>query len=250
MYDPPERHAANDRLWSAVRAALGHGPETLSRVDDFWAVWHAPDLLLSQTCGMPFRHRLHDKVTLVAAPDHQLPDTPAGHYYSVIVVRAEDPRSLSELSGAHMAVNDALSQSGWSAPMRRFETAGLRPGQISYSGGHALSARAVAEGRADIAGLDAVTWEILKETQPDLAAQLRVIDRTDASPALPFITLRGGDSAALRAALATGIAALDEADRQALRLFGVVEMQVSDYLAVPDPQSSADELGVSPAEMP
>lgn len=246
MYDPPALQAANDRLWAAIRAELGYGPEGLTRADDLWSVWQSPDLLLGQTCGMPFRHHLHDQVSIVAAPDHGLPDVPAGRYQSVLVLRADDGRALSDLNGAHLAVNDPLSQSGWAAPMCHLERAGLRPARLSYTGAHAASALAVAEGRADLAGLDAVTWQILHMTAPDLTAALRVLDRTDPSPALPFITAQHANSARLRAALEAGIAALEPTDRQALRLFGVVEMQASDYRCVADPTSAAVDFSISP----
>ena len=55
MYDRPETAAANDRLWQGVRTRLGEGPEHLVRAGDPWEHWQSPDLLLSQTCGLPFR---------------------------------------------------------------------------------------------------------------------------------------------------------------------------------------------------
>ena len=245
MYDPPALQAANDRLWEGVRAALGKGPDHLSRGGDIWEIWRAPDLVLAQTCGMPYRKCLHRRVKLVAAPDHGLPGLAPGTYQSVIVVRADHPRDLGALDSARMAVNEPLSQSGWAAPMRHLEKAGITPQLILYTGAHVASARAVAEGRVDFAGLDAVTWGILGETHPDLATALRVIDRTAPTPALPFITAAGGDSVALRAALAQAIDGLAPSDRQSLRLHGVVECHASEYLAVPDPVSVASGMGAT-----
>lgn len=73
MYDMPDLHAANDRLWTLIRQHLGFGPDTLSRGLDPWEIWQSPDLVLAQTCGMPFRTRLHRDVALIGTPDYGVP---------------------------------------------------------------------------------------------------------------------------------------------------------------------------------
>ena len=83
MYDRPETAAANDRLWAGIRDGLrSHGiaaPDTLTRgANAYWDAWTAADLVFSQTCGFPFRARLHDHVTLIGTPDYGLPDCPDG----------------------------------------------------------------------------------------------------------------------------------------------------------------------------
>ena len=93
MYDRPETAAANDRYWQAIRTRLGEGPETLTRTGELWEHWLAPDLVLSQTCGYPYRARLHGQVTLVGTPDYGLDGCPPGHYRSIFVARADDPRT-------------------------------------------------------------------------------------------------------------------------------------------------------------
>ena len=157
MYDPPGLQAVSDRLWSGVRAALGQGPEQLSRTADPWSIWQSPDLLLSPTCRMPYRHHLYGKVTLVGAPVHDLPGATPGTYYSVIVSRADDPRAVAQMPDLRLAVNDRISQSGWSAPMRHLEQMDLSLSSVHWTGAHSASARAVADHKADLAGLDAVT---------------------------------------------------------------------------------------------
>ena len=59
MYDRPETRAANDRFWDLIRSHLDEAPEELSR-DDFH--WLHPDLLLSQTCSLPYRTALQGRV--------------------------------------------------------------------------------------------------------------------------------------------------------------------------------------------
>ena len=74
MYDFGAAMAANDRLWALARDALREegidAPDALTRGEAaYWPAWEAPDLLLSQTCGYPFRARLHDRVAYVGTPD-------------------------------------------------------------------------------------------------------------------------------------------------------------------------------------
>ncbi|SFM40341.1 phosphate/phosphite/phosphonate ABC transporter substrate-binding protein [Shimia aestuarii] len=235
MYDRPETAAANDRLWRAVRDHLGHGPDTLTRDADLWQVWQSPDLLLAQTCGFPFRARLHDQVTLVATPDYGLPGCPPGYYNSVLVTNVDHPAtSLADFDGARLAYNEALSQSGWAAPHAYFAAHDLRIGPRVVTGAHRDSARAVAENRADIAALDALTWHYIQQFDP-FAHLLREIDHTAPTPALPFITARAQDPAPLRNALKAAISDLAPADRALLSLRDVLVIPEAAYLAVPTP---------------
>jgi len=250
MYDFGAAMAANDRLWARVRDGLRArglaAPETLTRGEDaYWPAWESPDLVLSQTCGYPFRARLQGRVTYVGTPDFGVEGCPAGFYRSVFVVRADDPRQrLAEFDGAGFAYNEALSQSGWAAPQTHVAKLGLRLPPVMQTGGHRLSAHAVAEGRADIAALDAVTWALMQGHDPVTGA-LRVIGATDPTPGLPYIAATGADAGALFDALETAIAALDPEDRITLRLRGIARIPEAAYLAVPNPpppQAIAPEI--------
>ncbi|MBK6468963.1 MAG: PhnD/SsuA/transferrin family substrate-binding protein [Rhodobacter sp.] len=240
MYDFGPAMAANDRLWAGIRdrlrAAGQPAPDALTRGEAaFWPAWMDPALVLSQTCGYPYRARLHGKVALVATPDYGLPGCPPGHYHSVLVARADDPRDRIEaFDAAPMAFNEELSQSGWAAPAQHLIGLGLTPCPVLRTGGHRLSAQAVAAGRADLAGLDALTWAMLQGQEP-AAKALKVVGQTAPTPALPFIAGQGADRAALLPALRGAIAALSPADRTTLHLQGLVEIPAAAYLAVPTP---------------
>lgn len=239
MYTTARTRDAEDRYWAALRRSLSNrhinAPETLIRTGDPIALWRAPDLLLSQTCGMPYRTLLHHNVQLVGTPDYGLPDCPPGYYRSVIVVRADDPRrTLSEFSGSTLAYNDALSQSGFAALYEHLSPAGRRFAETLCSGSHAASAQMVADGRADIAALDAQTWRLLcRDTQ--VAKDLRVLDQTPPTPGLPYITGPDQDSSVIRAAVAEAIAGLSQEDTETLGLRGIVFIPKAAYLAVPTP---------------
>lgn len=253
MYDTAALQGANDRLWAAVRDGLRArgimAPQALTRGEGaYWPAWESPALVLGQTCGFPYRARLHGRVTLVASPVIDLPDRAPGlaegHYHSVLVVRADDPRDgLMAFSGAPLAWNEDLSQSGWAAAANWLPGLGFRLNPALRTGGHRASAAAVAGGAADIAALDALTFALMQDEGHADAARLRVVATTPPTPTLPYIAAAGADAAATRAALAEGLAALDAADRALLRLKGVVALPAADYLAVPVPPPPAAFAG-------
>ena len=240
MYDLGPAAAANDRLWAGVRdrlRAAGHAaPDNLTRGEGaYWQAWEAHDLTLSQTCGYPFRARLHDRVTYIATPDYGVEDCPPGYYCSVFIARKDDPRqSLAEFDHAAFAYNEDLSQSGWAAPQSHAASLGLHLPPAVQTGGHRLSARAVAEGLAEIAALDAVTWALMQADDPIVAA-LKPVARTEPTPGLPFITAKGTDPAPLFDALTAAIKAMSPQDRATLHLNGLTRIPLAAYLAVPNP---------------
>jgi ABC-type phosphate/phosphonate transport system substrate-binding protein len=245
MYDRPETAGANDRLWAGIaRALTARGiaaPPALDRATGLWETWLSPDLVLSQTCGLPYRARLHGRVTLVATPVWDLPGVPPGHYRSVIVARRTDPRGhLTAFDGATIAVNEALSQSGWAAPMAEAEAQGIAFGAVRMTGAHNASARAVAEGAADLAALDAMTWRMIRRWD-DHATLLKEIGTTRPTPALPWITALARDPAPLAAALVEAVAGLSPEDRDTLGLLGTTWIAPEDYLAVPIPPAPEAE---------
>ncbi len=232
MYERGETRDATDRLWAETKRALYSmgvkAPSQLSRDVEPFDLWQSEDLLLAQTCGLPFRARLNDKVQLVASPVHDMP-CQDGHYYSVIVARA------AGLPGnPTLAVNDALSQSGWAAALDWATTNKVRIGNKVLSGGHRNSAQMVTEGQADVAALDAVTWAMIRRWDA-FAGDLIEIGRTDPTPALPYITGPAGDPDLLARALETAIGALSNGDRNTLCLKGIRRIPKADYLSVPIP---------------
>ena len=235
MYDMPAIQPANDRYWAAIRARLGEGPEQLTRDRDFWEIWESPDLLLGQTCGLPYRDRLFGKVAKIATPDYGLPGCPPGHYKSLIAVRADDPRGTpQEFQSATFTFNESVSQSGWAGPMTYLSALGLTFARHIPSGAHVNSVHAIAEGRADIAGIDALTWALLCAHDP-VTKQLKIIGETAPTPGLPYITALGNVTERMEQAIAAAIDDLTFEDRAALHLKGLVQIPDADYRAVPTP---------------
>ena len=247
MYDWPQVTDATDRLWAAIRDRLRQAgiaaPQALTRDASLWAMWESPDLLLGQTCGMPYRTRLHDRVALVATPDYGLPGAPAGYYYSELVVHADEPGELPDFIDRTLAFNGQDSQSGWAAPQNQVARLGRRFTHTLHTGAHRDSARAVAEGRARIAAIDAVSWRLMCAHHPEVTARLRIIGHTDPTPGLPLIAAPGRDRAVLAAAVSAAIAGLSRADRALLGgLGGVAAIAAKDYLAVPTPPPPTQDV--------
>ena len=241
MYDRPELQPVNDRYWALIRNNLRargvDAPDALTRGPRaYMPAWQSPDLLLSQTCGLPYATVLHGKVTLVGSPDYGLPGCPPGYYNSAFIARADDPRStFAEFDGTPIAYNEAISQSGWGAPQNHAARHGLHFPAGLGTGAHVDSAAAVADGRADLAALDCLSWAMIREWDPALAAQLREITRTEPTPATPLITARPALAETLYLAVSEAIAALSATDRAALHLRGLARVPDSAYLAVPVP---------------
>lgn len=242
MYMRPELDAAHARYWGLICAELSEqgidAPASLSNDVDAFEVWYAPDLVLSQTCGMPYRLWLHGKVTLIGTPDFGVPGCPPGYYNSAIVVRADDPRAaLAEFNDAKFTYNQTISQSGYAAPYAHTKPLGFWFANRSQSHGHLSSARAVAEGHADIAALDAVSWRLIAQYEP-FAARLRVLEWTVPTPGLPYIAAAGADQFATFQAVRTAIARLDNADRTVLGIQELIAIPKETYLAIANPPDS------------
>ena len=114
MYQRPQLADAHARYWALIRAELAKrgidSPEELSQDAEEFFVWENPELVLSQTCGMPYRTWLHDKVQLVGTPDYGLEGCKAGYYRSPIVVRADDGRdTLIAFKDATFTYNQTFS---------------------------------------------------------------------------------------------------------------------------------------------
>ena len=245
MYDMPQIQAANDRYWALIRAQLGEGPANLTRDADPWEIWRARGLVLAQTCGMPYRVSLHDEVTLIGTPDYGLPDCPPGYYCSVFIAHADASGSVpADFADGVFAYNEALSQSGWAGPMSHLNTLGVKFQHVIPTGAHASSAIAVAERRADLAGIDALTWTLLCEHDP-VAEKLKVVGRTTPAPGLPYITSKTRAHAPIANAIRNAIESLTAQDRKSLHLKGLIDIPKSVYLDVqspPGPDQNQDSV--------
>jgi hypothetical protein len=233
MYWRAENAAAWGSFWALVQSHCALKLPDLTPADalpqDLVAHWRDPTLMLSMTCGYPYRTALIDDVTYVGTLDFGL-DEQAGFYFSQVLARE------AEITGpVRLAVNSFDSQSGWACVRDQhphnpvFDIA-----SIFETGSHAASLSAVADGTADVAYIDAVSWRLFQKFDAN-AAKVALIGRTSATPGLPLITARGRDPDPLRDAIQAAIASLDGKIAGRLgALRGMAVIEPSAYLAVPD----------------
>lgn len=240
MYLRAHTRAAHDAFYSLIRDALrdhGHfAPDALDHDTPHTQTWTRPDLLLGQICNLPYRTHAHGHATRIGTCDYGLPGVPAGHYFSYFVVRADDPRDTPHaFADARLAVNEADSHSGWGAAWSYARTHGFAFSRGVLTGAHSASARALVAGQADIACIDAISWQMI-DRYDDTAPRLRIIAQSAASPGQTLITARGNDPAPLRLAVTAALTALSPAHRDTLMLRGLVSLPDAAYhgMALPD----------------
>ena len=240
MYDWPEVQWAHDSMWLAIRQRLEArgvaAPKALDRSRDRHQIWTDPGLILSQTCAWPYVTRLMDKVRLVGTPEYDADGCADSLYSSFLVARAAEPGdSLGAFRKRRFAVNGRDSLSGFIALRSAMQAEGLDESDVAWveTGAHRESVRAVAEGRADVAAIDAVCWALAGRHEAGAVAELRVINRTPLRPGLPLITAKGHDEArlrALRSAITDALASEETLSaRQALFLAALDITDEADY---------------------
>jgi ABC-type phosphate/phosphonate transport system substrate-binding protein len=256
MYDWPELQAANDALWAAIANSLRTAgvpdvPERLTRDTELTAIWTSPELLMAQTCGYPLATSLAGRVRLLATPRYRAPGCEGPFRRSAIVVEAHGRADhLADLRGATCAVNDHASDSGMN--LLRASIAPLADGRpffadVIVTGSHLASAEAVANGDADVAAIDAVTYAHLLRLRPTVANRLRLLAWTARTPSLPLIAASTLDVEAidhLRAALGAAVTDPGLRDaRDSLLLQGFSRLPQARYRQTLHLEERARELG-------
>lgn len=246
MYDRPDTRAALTRLWHLIRDGLNargiDAPTELSHDAPLMEPWGRDDLVLSQICNLPYRARFKDRLTLIGAADYGVAGVPAGYYNSLWLVRKDDPaRQVEDCAGYRFAFNDPLSQSGWGAPVIDAQERGLTLTPHLQTGAHLVSMAAVADGGADLAAVDAVTWELAQRSDP-IPRGLRVVGQTFASPGMTFVTAKGQDPARYFAAISSAIDRLAMMDKATLSLRGIVRLPDVAYALPLPPKPWAAEV--------
>lgn len=244
MYDWPETTAGWDALWRLVRAELSKAgieaaPE-LRRDSDPWGMWRDPALILGQTCGWPYVSALRGDVVPLARFDFGLETARPGDYCSVFIappgmpLRHGSPSELAPLledPATVAAVNGTDSQSGFRVWGECLDASfDMPPERLLVTGSHRASIRAIAEGKATLASIDAVTWQIALAHEP-AAREVAVVARSGDVPGLPLIIAAGlaEHRETVLAALENALAVLPREIRDLLGLKGIVPAVDADY---------------------
>ena len=243
-------------LWAFLRERLRQDgiagvPDALDEHIAPHDAWLDPRLLLAQTCGFPFVKHLRGRVRLVATPVYQAPGCQGPTMCSVIVVREEGaPPSLAACAGLAVAIIESRSNSGYNLLRAAVAPhAGGKPffSSVTETGGHLASMEAVRAGKADLAAIDCITYDLLRRHAPGRLDGLSILTQTPAGPNLPFITrLSASDEEvfALRAALKAAITTPDLADARAiLGLTDVVVLEEGAYESLLGHEAAAIAAG-------
>ena len=115
-------------------------------------------------------------------------------YFSDVVVRRDSPfRSFAELRGRTWCYNETQSQSGYGITRYHLvqlgETAGFF-GEVIETGWHERSLRLVCSGEVDASAIDSQVLAIALRDQPEVAAELRILDSLGPSTIQPIVVLR------------------------------------------------------------
>jgi ABC-type phosphate/phosphonate transport system substrate-binding protein len=241
MYDFPWTAAANDALWASIFVQLNgagvRAPVRLTRGGDLAALWRHSGLIFGQTCGYPYMTVLRDSVTLVATPEYSFPGCEGASHRSFIIRRVDDPRrALGEFRGASAALNAHDSNTGMN--LFRAAIAPIARGAPFFratvvTGSHEASVAAVADGRADLASIDCVSFALIRRGRPELVERVAVVAESPASPCLPFIASGSFPPSTIAAVREALFAALDDPTlaetRDTLGLAGAQILVQPDY---------------------
>ena len=159
-------------------------------------LWRRPDQAAVFMCGLPFSRTQPPPVLLAAPVPAATEFAGRPEYFSEFVVRRDDPaQSLADTYGRRLALTVPESQSGCAAALSHCMTqhsveprsaplfAEIVAPTITPLG--ALSA--VVEGDADVAPIDAYAMRLLAHFRPEVAARVRVVARTAATPIPPLV---------------------------------------------------------------
>lgn len=198
MYVLPEVQADMRALWTRLHSQLRGrlelpGLPDAPEFEDPLADGGIPDeLLLWQYCGYPYVTRWHGRIQPLACLHYDAPHCEGGRHRSVIILRkGAGAQSIAEMRGCRAAINGHDSNTGMNLlrhAVAPYAEEGRFFGGIIETGAHIESLRAVAQGRADMASIDCVTFAYIGDYLPELASKVRVLGVTASSPSLPLFT--------------------------------------------------------------
>jgi ABC-type phosphate/phosphonate transport system substrate-binding protein len=256
MYDPPELHASVDAWWRglarAIRAeGVANVPDELDRSQSLDALWGAPNLLFTQTCGFTLTGAWASRLRYLATPRHAAAGCEGSSYCSWIVVTADSPaHELEDLRGARCSINGRISHSGYNALralIAPLAQDGRFFGSVIDSGSHAESLAQLGRGEVDIAAIDCVTHALLSRCRPHVIAATRIVGRTPQVPGLPYAT-RYDASPDLVRKLRTALArAIHDPELRAVRaellITGVDVLPTGSYACIAQMEAQAKRQG-------
>lgn len=218
---------------------------------DLHALWLAPELLVTQTCGYPLMTQLRGQVRVIGRPRYELAHSSKGEHCSLLLTRDDNPlTALADFYNSRGVINGHDSNSGMNllrerlAPLQRD---GRFFASVGISGAHRESLRWLRENLADLAAIDSVTYDYLARFAPQEVAGLRIVTHSAPSPTLPYIgPLQLSDEQVLRIREAMNLALQDLP--QVVETLGIQEVlpaSEDDYQVLLGYQQHAASAGYS-----
>jgi len=213
---------------------LAHDPPNV--LSDLWA---RDDLAAVMMCGLPLSRRAIEPVIL-AQPLPSLPRYGGRAVYctDIVVGAGSAFKTLADTFGHRAGYTLKDSQSGYYAFRHHLLTRHTgNPQPYSRITGGLVNARgiiqAIAENRIDVGPLDGYVHDLIRHTEPEYAAQVRIVATTDPTPMPAIIasaTLTDDELARLRDAFKAAIATPElEVERAALLLADFLAPDVTVY---------------------
>ncbi len=256
MYNLPEMRAVNARFWEALRGLLAEAglhdlPESLTFDRLPVPERIGPEILFSQTCGYPLETIFAGQALRLGTPCYAVPGCDGPTHCGLFIVPAgSTARELRDLRGGVFLFNSRHSNSGMNLPRRALaDIADGRPffAKVIETGSHPGNLDRIARGEADATAVDNVTYAFWCRYRPAAARHVRVLARTPASPAIPFVTSAATPpaiAAVLRDALTRiGRAPHAAAVRAGLSITDIVDVPAAAYSRLIEYEREAAELG-------
>ena len=210
-----------------------------------------PGLWFGHTCGYPLMTSLQTHLAPFCLPLFDVPGTRDKQYSSHLIVAANSPiESVVDARGQIVAINNLDSNSGMN--VLRHAVAEVNEGnqffsRVRITGGHLYSLQAVAEGAADIAAIDCVSYQLIEDWRPELTAGLRIIASSASTCGLPFVMphrqLAEANADMIIACLNEALASCDGAVTDTLHLTGFAEVALDDYRSIVELEEFASARG-------
>lgn len=221
------------------------------RFDSDQSLLRDPGLFFGHTCGYPLMKHLKDRVTPFCVPVFDAPGTDGKLYSSRFIVATNSAiEALDECRGKVAAMNAADSNSGMN--VLRYAIAKYNPCAAFFStvvqtGGHLHSLEAVADGTADVAAIDCVSYQLIQDHWPELVDQVRSIGFSVKTCGLPFVFPKSSicdtDLGLLVDSLNQALAKTPETIRNRLHLLRFEPAVLEDYQPIVDLEAFAIDSG-------
>jgi ABC-type phosphate/phosphonate transport system substrate-binding protein len=255
-YDLPEVRDATDTFWTCLANSLrkrgfDQVPEKLDRELPFDQQWTSDGLLFSQACGYDVLLAYRSSLRLVGTPVYTVAGCGRAYYSSVIVVRQDTKiEHIGELRGSRCVINSPTSHSGMNV-LRALFTPEHQQGRffsaVLHSGSHEASLSMVADGFADVASIDRVTYALIERYRPVALRNTRVLCCSMRTPAPPYVTgsqMTDTQVEQIRQALTETLAMPSmKVAKEALLLDGVVNLPLEAYRPIVDLHRCAARMG-------